>query len=223
MFKVLRHIVRILALVAIIITIGPMSALQADAGSVINIDTKTSVNVGDTFTVTVSFKGNDVGRVDGQMTYDSSVVSYISGGSSKGDSGYVQLSDAGTGEPIKFNLKFKAVGPGSSKMAVSTNGIYNFDEEFIDAPASSKSVTVNGEAEETTEATEETEAIEETDVTVVTDPVVPEEEEDSFLNVLGNPLYMIFALAAGVILIMLIVMILVSKNNKKGKHSKRRR
>lgn len=206
------------------VMIGPMSALQADAGSVISIDTKTDVNVGDTFTVTVAFKGNEIGRVDGQMTYNSSVVSYISGGSSSGDSGYVQLSDAGTGEPIKFTLKFKAIDGGSSKMAVSTNGVYNFDEEYIDAPAASKTISVKGAAEETTEATEETEATEATDVTEETEPII-DDEGDGTMTLFSsvNPLYKLFALAAGVILVIAIFMILINKNNKKGRHSKHRR
>ncbi len=218
MFEILRNIVRITAMVAIIIMIGPMSALQADAGSVISIDTNTQINVGDTFTVTVAFKGNEIGRVDGQMTYNSSVVSYISGGSSKGDSGYVQLSDAGTGEPIKFNLKFKAIDSGSSKLNVSTNGVYNFDEEYIDAPAASKTITVNGEAEETTEVTEETEETE------TLEPIV-DDEGDGTMTLFStvNPLYMLFALAGAVILVIAIFMILINKNNKKGKHSKHRR
>ena len=50
--------------------------VPAAAGSSVVISGSKSVNQGESFTVTVTFKGDDIGRVDGQMTYDSSVLSY---------------------------------------------------------------------------------------------------------------------------------------------------
>ena len=42
--------------------------VPAAAGSSVVISGSKSVNQGESFTVTVTFKGDDIGRVDGQMT-----------------------------------------------------------------------------------------------------------------------------------------------------------
>ena len=194
------------------------SAVSSFAASAISIGGETSVNEGDTFNISVTFSGDNIGRVDGQMTYDSSVLSYVSGGTSTGDNGYIELKDAGTGEDLTFNIKFKAVGGGSSNISVSTNGIYNLEEEYVDAPSASKTVTVAAE-EETTEETETTETTETTQVTesssdvieVDPDTILPENESDdpSLLKILP------FIVMALLVVAIIIVAIAIKRSRRR--------
>ena len=177
--RVTNHPVRIFRSIALVWMIAAtfmmFSCLQVFAATSVSIGGKTSVNAGESFTVTVTFSSDNLGRVDGQMTYDTSVLSYVSGGSSSGDNGYIELKDAGTGEDLTFKIKFKAKNAGNSALKVSTNGVYNLEEEYVDAPSASASVNVKGSAETTETTTEKT--TEETSSSEVTEPEVESSEE----------------------------------------------
>ena len=91
--RVLRVLI---ALVIVISLVIPLISPSVFAASSVSISGGDNVKGGDTFTVAVVFSGGDVGRVDAQMTYDTDQLSYISGGTSKGNTGYIQLKNAGT-------------------------------------------------------------------------------------------------------------------------------
>lgn len=151
---ILRKIIAFVAVLAIVI---PLMTPQVFADSYVSISGGDNVKSGDTFTVTVTYSGDNIGRVSGQLTYDTNRVSYISGGSSLGNSGYVQLSEAGTTGSIIFNLKFQAISEGSVNLEVTTNEAYDLNESAINHPSDSKSITIaSGTKVETTVPTEET-------------------------------------------------------------------
>ena len=183
--------------------------VPAAAGSSVVISGSKSVNQGESFTVTVTFKGDDIGRVDGQMTYDSSVLSYVSGGSSKGDNGYIELADAGTGEELTFNLKFKASGEGTTSLKVTTQGVYNLEEEYIDAPSGAMQVSVNGN--ETESMTDETQG---QDITDNQDVFIGDSSsENGSLN-----LVIIGAVCTAALVLIVLLLIRHSRRRYRGKH-----
>ncbi|MDD7016870.1 MAG: cohesin domain-containing protein [Firmicutes bacterium] len=186
--------------------------VPAAAGSSVVISGSKSVNKGDSFTVTVTFKGDDIGRVDGQMTYDSSVLSYVSGGSSKGDNGYIELADAGTGEELTFNLKFKASGEGTTSLKVTTQGVYNLEEEYIDAPSGAMQVSVNGN--ETESMTDETQG---QDITDNQDVSIDDSSSDNGENGSLN-LVIIGAVCTAALVIIVLLLIRHSRRRYRGKH-----
>ena len=186
--------------------------VPAAAGSSVVISGSKSVNQGESFTVTVTFKGDDIGRVDGQMTYDSSVLSYVSGGSSKGDNGYIELADAGTGEELTFNLKFKASGEGTTSLKVTTQGVYNLEEEYIDAPSGEMQVSVNGN--ETESMTDETQG---QDITDNQDVSIDDSSSDNGENGSLN-LVIIGAVCTAALVIIVLLLIRHSRRRYRGKH-----
>lgn len=194
-------------LVILLLTI--FFTVPAAAGSSVVISGSKSVNQGDSFTVTVTFKGDDIGRVDGQMTYDSSVLSYVSGGSSKGDNGYIELADAGTGEELTFNLKFKASGEGTTSLKVTTQGVYNLEEEYIDAPSGAMQVSVNGnETESTTDETQGQDITDNQDVFIG-----DSSSENGSLN-----LVIIGAVCTAALVLIVLLLIRHSRRRYRGKH-----
>ena len=74
---------------AVIVMMMNVSAVFASPG--VTITGGDDVKGGETFTVTVKFSGGDIGRVEGSLTYDTDRLTYISGGTSSGNSGYIQL------------------------------------------------------------------------------------------------------------------------------------
>ena len=117
-------------------------AAEGSAG----IDAASEVTKGETFTVTVTYSGDYLGRVRGMMKYDTSVLKYLSGGSSKGNGGAVELKRSGDGGNITFSVKFKAVGKGNCRLSLKTYDMYDLDEMDMGNPKASASVRVNAAA-----------------------------------------------------------------------------
>lgn len=85
----------------------------------------TSVKVGDTVTINVTFSGKNIGVVDASFSYNSSVLQYVSGENTS--NGKIILYASGSGKSfIKTSIKFKAVGSGSTTFSVSSSQIYDF-------------------------------------------------------------------------------------------------
>lgn len=164
-----------------------------------------NVKVGDTFIVKVTYGGDEIGRVDGQLTYDTSKLEYISGGTSEGDTGYVQMKLAGTDGTITFTLKFKALEEGSTNLEITTNEIYDFAEIPLDNPSLSKNIVIGGgerATENNTISEEELSTLEQ----VPYDPDQLEESDDESL--FDNTLFLIISAAVLVLLIIIISVVL---------------
>ncbi len=193
---------------------------SVSAASSINISGGDQVSGGEIFTVTVTFDGDNIGRVAGDVTYDTEMLSYISGGSSSGNVGYIELKQAGTGEALTFDLKFQALKEGSTSLEVSAGEMYDLDEMFMDTPSASKTVTITGDAdkeeivEETTaeEDNAEDEALsvdENDDVDAVIDPsgeTVADGTDSDSEDSDATAKYIMFGIGA-LVLILLVAMI----------------
>lgn len=208
-----------IAIIAVVIIsmIVPVIAPRVFAASSVIISGGDNVKGGDTFTVAVTFGGGDVGRVDGQLTYDTDKLTYLSGGSSSGNSGYIQLSSAGTDGSITFNIEFQAISEGSTELEVTTNNMYDLDERYMENVSGSKTISISGVAaseEIITQTTSPDQPVAETELMGVDEK---DDETDGNIN-----MNMILIIAA-VVLVALIVVIAVvlSKKKKPGKGSKK--
>ncbi len=145
----MRNILKRLAAVIVVpMIIVPASTFDSHAASTVSVTGGDDVRGGEVFTVTVTFDGDEIGRVVGDITYDTDMLSYISGGSSSGNVGYVELRNAGTGEPLTFNLKFQALKEGSTELTVAASEMYDLGEGYMDTPSATKTVTISGNADE---------------------------------------------------------------------------
>lgn len=79
------------------------------------------------------------------MTYDTNKLNYLSGGSSSGNTGYIQMKEMGSGS-ISFQIKFQAVGDGSTTLKVDTTEMYDVNDNALDTPSATKTVKVIGSA-----------------------------------------------------------------------------
>ncbi len=145
MKKIIKKLTVLMLAVMMII---PVAATDIYASSSISVTGGDDVKGGEVFTVTVTFDGDDIGRVTGDITYDTDMLSYISGGSSSGNVGYVELKTAGTGEPLEFNLKFQALKEGETVLTVSASEMYDLSEGYMDTPSATKTVNISGDADE---------------------------------------------------------------------------
>lgn len=154
------------------------------ASSSVSISGGGSAQVGKTVTVTVTYKGSNLGYVNGQMTYDNSKLEYVSGGSSKGDTGLVQLktyADDASGK-LSFTVKFKATGSGSVNLNLETLETQNIDgDQSMGTPSASKTVKVTAaaKADENTKATTETKETTQEETTMQENTMPADEDSSS--------------------------------------------
>lgn len=151
--KLLRKLIACVVVLAIVI---PFMTPEVFADASVSIGVTDTVKGGEKFTVTVSYTGGNVGRVNGGLIYDTDKLSYISGGSSSGDTGYVQLSKAGDDGAVNFELKFQAISEGSTTMSIDTIDVYDLNENLLSAPSTSKTIKITGNATKTEPVTETT-------------------------------------------------------------------
>lgn len=214
--KILRKAIAFVVVMALTI---PLIAPGVFAASSVSINCSDSIEGGETFTMAVVFSGGDVGRVDAQMLYDTDDITYISGGTSKGDTGYVQLKRAGTEGAIVFNLKFQALTDGDTEVQVTTNEMYDLDERAMGTPSAYKTITVMGDASEDQVVTEPPDEEEPEEASSLMG--VDEKTEDEEEPVVSDTVILI-ASAALAIFIIVICILLGRRKKKKAKKAQRR-
>ena len=195
-----------------VMLILPAATADTYASSSVTITGGDDVKGGDVFNVTVTFDGDSIGRVVGDITYDTEMLSYISGGSSSGNVGYVELKNAGTGEPLTFELEFQALKEGETQLDVSASEMYDLAEGYMDTPSASKTIHISGDADEeeiVEETTVEDDAADEglsvdekEDVTQATEEITEPDTESS--DSLAK--YIMFGIG-GLVILLLIVLI----------------
>lgn len=209
MEKTLRKIMAVIVVIAFLL---PILTPEAFAASSVSISGGDSVKGGDTFTLTITYSGDNIGRVDGQMTYDTDKLTYISGGSSSGNTGYIQLKEFGSGS-ITFNVKFQAVSEGSTEVKVSTNEMYSMDDEYLDNPSGSKTVNISGNAD-SDELIKETRSPDKP-VDNTTVEGVDEKEDEEEPSEANTTLVLIISAAVLAVIIGIIAAVLLKKRKNK--------
>ncbi|NBI64419.1 hypothetical protein D3Z38_15525 [Clostridiales bacterium] len=191
------------------------------ASSSVSISGSGSADVGKTVTVTVTYKGSSLGYVNGQLTYDNSKLQYLSGGSSQGDAGLVELkayADDASGK-LSFHVKFKAVDAGNTGLNLETLETQNLDgDQDMGQPSASKTVNVkaapttaeaeDSTTEETTEETTQAATAAPTETAPIDEQAQAERqesEETSYLPVVG----------IGAVILILIIAVVIGLKKKK--------
>lgn len=222
--KLLRKAIAFVVVMALAI---PLISPGVFAESSVSINCSDSIEGGETFTVAVVFSGGDVGRVDAQMTYDTDELTYISGGTSKGDTGFIQLKSAGTEGAIVFNIKFQALTDGDADVEVTTNEMYDLDERAMGTPSAYKTIAIQGDASSdqvTTEPPDEEQPEEPSSLTGVDEKTeeteATEATEEEF--VVSDTMIMIASAVLALIIIVICILLGRRKNKKKRKTQQRR-
>lgn len=139
-----KKVGRILALASMFVWMFTM-VVFADTNCTISIIGGEELQPGEEVSVQVKIKAeNEISDTDVFVTYDSSVVEYVSGEVSESEDGKVRLREYfpdGTKEHT-WTLTFKAVGEGSTRMKAENCWIKHYDEE--EAGSSTASVMVEG-------------------------------------------------------------------------------
>lgn len=129
------------SIMACILVIGMQKTTVLAASGSVSTSGGGTYNVGDTISITFSAKADETlyGLQLG-ISYNDSVLEYISGNGDNGGSGYVSVAISASSSSVSHTIRFKAKGPGSSNVSV-TEAIGVADDEF-QMNKSSASVTV---------------------------------------------------------------------------------
>lgn len=132
-----------LVLSSSIVAFGASASLSVSGGG--------TYTKGSTVTVRYTYSGTSIGGGTSSITYDSSVLQYVScsGGiapSSASGVFSVQIGDGNNHSSISVTLTFKAIGTGSTSVSISTIDLIDYDGNTLNFPSSSASVTVTNPA-----------------------------------------------------------------------------
>lgn len=209
-----------LCIAAVFLLSAMIPATVFGASSSVSISGSGSADVGKTVTVTVTYKGSSLGYVNGQLSYDNSKLQYLSGGSSQGDAGLVELkayADDASGK-LAFRVKFKAVGSGSTGLDLETLETQNLDgDQDMGQPSASKTVTIKSAP--TTETTEESTIEETTEETTQATTTAPTEASQSDEQVQrqeseGGLSYLV-VIGIGAVILILIIAVAIGLRKKR--------
>lgn len=151
-----RRIQIITAVLLLLNMLVPASVFGADSS--VSITGGKSAKVGDTVTVTVTYRGDALGYVNGQLTYDNSKMEYLSGGSSQGDAGLVELKEyaSDASGKLSFQVKFRAVDSGSVALNLETLETQNLDgDQSMGTPSASRTLRITGSQSAATDPSQE--------------------------------------------------------------------
>lgn len=94
--------------------------------------------VGSNITVSINFSGGSIYATEGELSYNSAVLQYLSGSDTNGASGRIKLSNY-SGR-TSYSISFKVIGVGASNLVLSNCFIADFDEQRQDIPSVSTSI-----------------------------------------------------------------------------------
>lgn len=211
---------KIIILIVSLMLVMSFITVQSNAASSVVISAPDNINGGDTFSVNVIFNGDNIGRVSAGLSYDTDQLTYISGGSSNENSGYVDLNLAGTGEAIAFNLKFQAIKDGQASLDVETHELYDLDEKYVsERPSASKTITINGSAADNQVVTKETSPDKPVEATepVGVDEMNPKDDNESNGS---NVTVILIILALILVLLIVVISVVLAKKKKNSKNNK---
>ncbi|MBO5797140.1 MAG: cadherin-like beta sandwich domain-containing protein [Clostridia bacterium] len=122
-------------------------AASAEAAATVAFSSST-LEIGQTLTVTLNFTGPSVGAVDATLSYDASVLEFVSGNDASGGGGLVQMTGWASSEvkSLRFTLTFKALKAGSSTVRIDRSTVYAWDESLLGNPTAGATVTVRDKA-----------------------------------------------------------------------------
>lgn len=107
-----------------------------------------SAAAGDNVTVAVKVNtgGGAIGDVDLTVTYDTSILKFVSGTGATGGDGTLQLSSKGDGtsSEASYSLEFTALKEGTAALEASTYTAYMYDDSSLNLSLGTSEVTIQG-------------------------------------------------------------------------------
>lgn len=143
---------KFLALAVIAMLVFSIVPSLAD-GTVSVKASKSSITVGDSVTVTITFGGGDtyIAGAMASVSYDSKILKFVSGPDGANISngkGTIVLETTSTSKTtLSIALKFTGLAAGSTKVSVSGTDIVDWDKQTIGTPSGSKTITVTTKEE----------------------------------------------------------------------------
>lgn len=119
----------------------------AETGAVI-IAADTSVEVGDTVSVTVKYTATSLGTIDGILLYNPDMLKFVSGSAvSNPSAGTIKMNSTLKGEKSQiYTIRFVAVGTGSNYFVVNTLQLKDADNNDLGKPGASVKYTISDTA-----------------------------------------------------------------------------
>lgn len=126
-------------------------SFQALAGRIAFSDPSAEAGSEVTVNMKITAAGDEtINSSNVMLSYDASALQFIEGTGATGDAGSIRVAGEATGgnySELAFTLKFKAIKPGTTTIAVSTQEVYDRDGQLVNiSQQGSSSVTVTGEA-----------------------------------------------------------------------------
>ena len=145
----MKRIISLITSIIILASLCVFSASAATASAAVSASAST-VKPNDQFTVTVRISADTkMGSVQGQLSYNSSIVEFVSGSGVSGAGGLLTLSQwdsTGSGvSEFKFVITFKAKAAGSSTFDFSSTEISDVDFNYLTNVTGSSSISVQAD------------------------------------------------------------------------------
>ncbi len=140
-----RFIIAVLTLALVLSVVMPLAVTVSAAG--LSVSGGGEAEVGDSITITVKYKGDNLGGAQGYVTYNDSILEYTGGSNTGGGGGKVKYASWTTESgvsSISFKIKFKVKGSGSCTVKATTEKFIDFEENSIGKPSDSTTVKVAG-------------------------------------------------------------------------------
>ena len=134
----------------LIATIFLINLSKVEAAGTVSLSTsKSSINIGDTFTISINLSGASVATLTARVSFDSSKVDYVSGPSNSNLSGgrviYTWTDPTGGASPLTggtiATFTFKAKAEGNASFSVSGN-FFSPEETSVNPSFSGTSVSI---------------------------------------------------------------------------------
>ena len=115
---------------------APVGGISAYASSAKISFSDPSATVGQEFSVNVKISSQDgnLGASDVVLSYDPSVIEFVSGNNASGGAGSVRLvgtMDSNSTKAFSYTLKFKAVQAGNTSISVGSYEVYDSDAQAV--------------------------------------------------------------------------------------------
>lgn len=116
--------------------VAPVGGISAYASSAKISFSDPSATVGQEFSVNVKISSQDgnLGASDVVLSYDPSVIEFVSGNNASGGAGSVRLvgtMDSSSTKAFSYTLKFKAVQAGNTSISVGSYEVYDSDAQAV--------------------------------------------------------------------------------------------
>ncbi len=156
--KKIRNIILGLLAAGMLTVAVPVGGFSAYASSAKISFSDPSATVGQEFSVNVKITSQDgnLGSSDVVLSYDPSVIEFVSGNNASGGAGSVRLVgtvDSTSTKAFSYALKFKAVQAGNTTITVSSSEVYDADAKAVTvSKQGTSSIKVKAQSTSSTEA-----------------------------------------------------------------------